>query len=353
MVKILSGKPVRQSLYFQVFFWVALFLFVTARNYGEHENPDFREMIIYDFCHWIFQIIGANFIYYILVRKYFDNRRYVEFSVYLLLSLYGISVINRLFIIYVAEPFFVSYPQDTLLSIFTDLKYLFFHYTLPIITGAFIFISVMFMLRYRNEKQNHEKLLKEKAELELQALKSRLNPHFLFNTLNNIYSLSLLDPEKTSESISRLSDILDYILYKGQDKMAAVSDELTIVNNYIELEKLRYDERLQLNLHTQLDSPNVIPPLIYLSLVENAFKHGAGKMSGGAEIYIDIKTTPEQSVLRVENTCPPNIENNAGGIGLDNMKEQLKLYYKNNFTFSILHNQNRFIVELITPAFHD
>ena len=67
MVKILSGKPVRQSLYFQVFFWVALFLLVTARNYGEHENPDFREMIIYDFCHWIFQIIGANFIYYILV----------------------------------------------------------------------------------------------------------------------------------------------------------------------------------------------------------------------------------------------------------------------------------------------
>jgi sensor histidine kinase YesM len=74
----------------------------------------------------------------------------------------------------------------------------------------------MFMLRYRNEKQNHEKLLKEKAELELRALKSRLNPHFLFNTLNNIYSLSLLDSEKTSESISRLSDILDYILYKGQ-----------------------------------------------------------------------------------------------------------------------------------------
>lgn len=74
--------------------------------------------------------------------------------------------------------FFVSYPQDTLVSIFTDLKYLLFHYTLPIITGAFIFISVMFMLRYRNEKQNHEKLMKEKTELELHALKSRLNPHF-------------------------------------------------------------------------------------------------------------------------------------------------------------------------------
>nr|WP_305050564.1 hypothetical protein [Elizabethkingia bruuniana] len=178
MIKPLSGNSVRQTVYFQIFFWIALFLLVTARNYGEHDNPDLQEMIIYDFCHWIFQIIGANFIYYILVRKYFDNKKYVAFSVYLLLSLYCISVINRLFIVYVAEPFFVSYPQDTLVSIFTDLKYLLFHYTLPIITGAFIFISVTFMLRYRNEKQNHEKLMKEKAELELHALKSRLNPHF-------------------------------------------------------------------------------------------------------------------------------------------------------------------------------
>lgn len=135
--------------------------------------------------------------------------------------------------------------------------------------------------------------------------------------------------------------------------MVTVSDELTIVNHYIELEKLRYDERLKLNLQTQLNSPNIIPPLIYLSLVENAFKHGAGKMTDGTEINIDIKTTPEESVLRIENTCPESMESNNKGIGLDNIKEQLKLYYNNNFTFSILHKQNKFMVELITPAFHD
>lgn len=121
------------------------------------------------------------------------------------------------------------------------------------------------------------------------CIKIPVESPFLFNTLNNIYSLSLLDSEKTSESISRLSDILDYILYKGQGRMVTVSDELIIVNHYIELEKLRYDERLKLNLQTQLNSPNIIPPLIYLSLVENAFKHGAGKMTDGAEINIDIK----------------------------------------------------------------
>lgn len=80
MIKPLSGNSVRQTVYFQIFFWIALFLLVTARNYGEHDNPDLQEMIIYDFCHWIFQIIGANFIYYILVRKYFDNKRYVAFQ---------------------------------------------------------------------------------------------------------------------------------------------------------------------------------------------------------------------------------------------------------------------------------
>ena len=76
-------------------------------------------------------------------------------------------------------------------------------------------------------------------------------------------------------------------------------------------------------------------------------------MMDGAEIYIDIKTTPEESVLRIENICSESMEINNRGIGLDNIKEQLKLYYNNNFTFSILHRQNRFIVELITPAFHD
>ncbi len=353
IVKIQPENSARQNIYFQLFFWTALFALGAVRNYAEHDQPEIREMLIYDFCHWIFQIAGANFIYGVLIRKYYDHKKYLLFIIYLLLFLYFISVANRLFIIYAAEPFFVDYPQDTVLSIFTDFRYLLFHYTIPVITAAFIFISVMFMLRYKNEKQTHALLRKEKAELELQALKSRLNPHFLFNTLNNIYALSLTDPEKTTASVGRLSDILDYILYKGQNKTVTVLEELNIVDNYIELEKLRYDERLTINVEKQLTTPNTIPPLLYLSLVENAFKHGAAKTRDEVLISISVRTEATGSVFIIENTCPKISEKNKEGIGLENIEEQLKHYYGDHFTFRILHERNKFTAELTTPAHHD
>lgn len=350
IVKIGTWKKYQSNIGFQILFWTALFLVVTARNYGEHDRADLGEVFFYDVCHWIFQILSANFIYYVLIRFFFDKKKYVLFNVLLIVSLYILAVINRFFIIYLAEPFFVNYPQDSIYSIFTDVRYLFICYIFPIITGVFIFISVMFMLRYKNEKQNTTKLLKEKAELELKALKAQLNPHFLFNTLNNIYSLSIINSGKTSESISRLSEILDYVLYKGQHKTVNVSDEISIIDDYIELEKLRYDERLKIFKTQKLNSENKIPPLLYLSLVENSFKHGAGKSVGDIEINIEIETNENQSVFRIKNTYSKILKSERESLGLNNIEEQLKIFYNNQFEFNILQNENWFSVEIITPA---
>ena len=340
----------KQNIYFQFFFWSILFLFVAAKDYEQYNPADLSEVISYDLCHWLFQIIGANFFYFILIRRFFDRRKYLMFSLYFVISVYLISVINRIFTVYVAEPFFADYPKDSLLSIVTDLKYLSFHYAFPIVTGAFVFISVMFMIRYKNEKQNTTQLLKERAELELKSLKAQLNPHFLFNTLNNIYSLSLISSEKTSESIIRLSDILDYILYKGGNKLVPVKDELRIIDDYIELERLRYDTGLQIRKVEKIGFPNMIPPLLYLSLVENAFKHGAGTMSNQVVITIFIETDEERSVFSIENTCVADEKGRDKGIGLSNIEEQLKLQYKNQFSFHILRENNIFKVEVTTPA---
>ncbi len=105
MMKLRPEIHIRQNIYFQLFFWIALFVFGIARTYGEYDGIIIRELVIYNFCHWIFQIIGANFIYYILIRYFFDRRKYVTFSIGLIISLYMISVINRIFIVYLAEPF--------------------------------------------------------------------------------------------------------------------------------------------------------------------------------------------------------------------------------------------------------
>lgn len=354
VMKIKSENQTRQTLSFQLLFWTALFVFGTVRIYGEYDGEISKEMIIYNFCHWIFQIVGANFIYFFLIRCFFDRKKYLEFSVYLILCLYTISVINRFFIVYIAEPLFTSEDKDSLLDIFTDIPYLLLHYTFPIISGAFIFISVMFIIRYKDEKEHTVQLQKEKTELELQSLKSQLNPHFLFNTLNNIYSLSISHSDKTSQSISQLSDMLDYILYNGQKKWVRISDEMDIIKHYIALEKLRYpDERLKITMHIALPSTNTIPPLLYLTLVENTFKHGAGKNPETTEIKINLKTDQQYSVFSIENTFTDHLKDHEKGIGLQNIERQLQYHYQGNFTFRVSNKNNIFKVEITTPAHYD
>ncbi|MBB6331004.1 two-component sensor histidine kinase [Chryseobacterium sediminis] len=353
-MKTPSQSQLRQTIYFQLFFWTALLLFGTAKMYGEYNGMIFKDVFLYNFCHWIFQIIGANFIYFILIRYFFDRKRYIEFSLYLIISLYLTSVMNRFFIVYIAEPLFINKLKDSVFDILTDIPYLLIHYTFTIISGAFIFISIMFFIRYKDEKGRTIKLQKEKTELELQSLKSQLNPHFLFNTLNNIYSLSISHSDKTSQSISQLSDILDYILHKGQKKWVTVSDELSILDDYIALESLRYhDERLNIEKHIRLNSPNTIPPLLYLTLVENAFKHGAGKSSETTEIKIDMETNDLHSVFKIENTFSSHQTADEKGIGLQNIQRQLQYHYQKNFTFSISQENNIFKVEITTPSHYD
>lgn len=348
-MKEIVDQKLRKEIGYQIVFWISLFLFGIIRNYGEHDNPNFREIFFYDVCHWIFQIIGANFIYFFLIRKYFEPKKYFLFAIYFIISMYILGVLNRIFIVHIAEPFFVDEPKNSLINILTDIKYLLFHYILPIISGAFIFISVMFMLRYKNEKQNTLQLQKEKSELELKSLKSQLNPHFLFNTLNNIYSLSIVNSNETSQSISRLSEILDYILYKGQKEVVSISEELKIIDDYIELEKLRYDERLKLTKNKDIKFPAFIPPLLYLSFVENAFKHGAEKTIGIAEIKISLETKTDFSIFKVENQYFEKQSDERMGIGLQNIKKQLDLYYRNQYSLEIKKDSNWFMIKLMTP----
>ncbi len=349
IVKKTSGEKLKNEIIRQAVFWIALFVFGIFRNYGEHEQPDFRELFYYDVCHWIFQIIGANWIYSVLIRQFFEAKRYFLFTVYFIGSIYILGVLNRLFIVYAAEPLFADYPQDRIYDIFTDIKYLLFSYILPVISGSFIFISMRFMLRYRDEKQNALQLQKEKSELELKALKAQLNPHFLFNTLNNIYSLSVTGSGAVPQSISRLSDILDYLLYHGQKEKVSIEQEIKIVKDYLALEKLRYDERLTVEVVENIGVPGLIPPLLYLSFVENAFKHGAEKISGHVTIRISVKTDEKSAVFTVDNPLLEKHQDTDTGIGLENIRRQLNLCYADQYSLEIKQASNRFAIQLITP----
>ena len=196
--------------------------------------------------------------------------------------------------------------------------------------SAFFFGIILYTHDLRKLKESAQLLRIEKQQAELNYLKSQTNPHFLFNTLNNIYSLARDKSDLAPESILRLSKILRFMLYEATGKYIAVEQELKILGDYIELEKLRYDESLSLNFnHDVEDMKQALPPLLLMPLVENAFKHGVSEMRGRAFIDIHLSIRQRHLLFVVKNssekmTSEKTVKEN---IGLSNLRRQLELLY--------------------------
>lgn len=195
----------------------------------------------------------------------------------------------------------------------------------------FFFGLILHTYNYRKLKQSAQQLLIEKQSAELSFLKSQTNPHFLFNTLNNIYSLTLDKSEKAPDSILRLSKILRYILYEAGGKFIAIEQEIKIINDYISLEELRYDSSLRINFNYDIeDLRQSLPPLLLIPLVENAFKHGTSETLIDPFIEIHISVKNRQLEMNVKNSsemlsADKQIKEN---IGIKNLRKQLELLYK-------------------------
>jgi len=188
----------------------------------------------------------------------------------------------------------------------------------------------------------------QKQQAELSYLKSQTNPHFLFNTLNNIYALARDKSDLAPESILRLSKILRFMLYETGGKYIYLEQEIKIIHDYIELEKLRYDESLRVNFNYEVDDmKRQIPPLLLIPLVENAFKHGVSETR--TDPFIDIQLSVKHDLLRME------INNSTGksqtewvlkeNIGLSNLRRQLELLYR-DYNLSVQPQESLFTANL-------
>ncbi|HEX9511858.1 MAG TPA: histidine kinase [Puia sp.] len=179
-------------------------------------------------------------------------------------------------------------------------------------------------------KQKAQQLLIEKQQAELNYLKSQTNPHFLFNTLNNIYSLARDKSDRTPETILRLSKILRYMLYEAGGPYIAIEQELKIIGDYISLEQLRYDDSLRINFNYDVeDMKQALPPLLLIPLVENAFKHGASETRNQPFVDIHLSVVKRQLAFFVRNSTEEfsgdgKVKEN---IGLSNLRRQLELLY--------------------------
>ena len=196
--------------------------------------------------------------------------------------------------------------------------------------SVFFFGIVRHIYDYRGLRLRAQQLQIEKQRAELNYLKSQTNPHFLFNTLNNIYSLARDKSDLAPESLLRLSKILRFMLYEASGEYISLERELKIISDYIALEKLRYDDSLRINYsHDIEDKQQAIPPLILIPLVENAFKHGASETRKDPFVDIHLSVSNRQLSFVVKNsvedaTVTTNVQEN---IGLSNLRRQLELLY--------------------------
>jgi LytS/YehU family sensor histidine kinase len=187
-------------------------------------------------------------------------------------------------------------------------------------------------------------------EAELQLLKAQIHPHFLFNTLNNLYGLTLEKSEEAPQLVLRLSEMLDYILYRCNEKRVLLSEEIKNLKNYIEIEKVRYSKNLELKLNFPKETgKNKIAPLILLPFIENAFKHGASNFAGEATIVFSIVLNNNQLEISLKNSKNEKNHKNShssSGIGLNNVKKRLEFLYPEKHILKIEDEADTFSVNL-------
>ena len=215
-------------------------------------------------------------------------------------------------------------------------------------------LGIKLYFRTRNDHKKLQALEKENLEQQLEYLKYQINPHFFMNTLNNIHALVDIDPEKAKGTILELSKMMRFVLYEGDKKGVPLSKEFEFIRHYIQLMKLRYTDKVKIAVDLPAEAPDkLIPPLMLITFIENAFKHG---ISYQHESVIDIKveishpsplTTHLLFSCRNSKADKPNEE--KGGVGLQNVKQRLNLLYDNNYTLKIQDESDVYSVDLTIP----
>ncbi len=220
-----------------------------------------------------------------------------------------------------------------------------------LVVGLVSFVSIL-NHHFGTDKKNKElqnKILETQLKImeqELHYLKMQIHPHFLFNTLNTIYGLALKQSKETPEIILKLSNLLDYILYQVNKPRVSLKEEILHIKEYIELEKIRFQDNLKVKLETnEIYDELEIAPMLMIPFVENAFKHGS-IVEGFLEIEIMVTVERDQLNFKIKNRSIGDNKNEHQGIGLENIRKRLELNYENKHELQIDNDDNWYTVSL-------
>ncbi len=331
-------------------FWLLVFLFSSITSSWYYSS--FNEIMITYTIRVLYQFVIAHFCIFILVPRLLDKnyKGLFAFAMFVLLFIAFFSCnVVRMFYLEIAFP--KTYANYLNLISDTSLIGRTFNVREFLSESMYLLYPTFLLLAYKfyTDQQQLLKLNEQKKTAELTALKNQLNPHFLFNTLNNLYALAFKKSDKTTQVIQKLSEILDYTLYGSNHKFVALQKEIELIENYIVLEKIRYDDRVLVTFKKELENNAEIAPLLLLTFVENAFKHGVIQELEEAFIKIEITQNSNEILFSIENSKPKSIISKTQvkeNIGLKNVKKQLELVYFKKHKLDIIETEKTYKVNL-------
>ncbi|MGE9314476.1 sensor histidine kinase [Niabella sp. CJ426] len=291
---------------------------------------------------WMLVIIAAFYFNYLIILPRVFNRINIFKAIAGLVVAYLFFILFRYFIEELIMSWFFhssNYP-DGVSPLYYAFDNLYFG-SLPVI------LSTFFWLIIRNIRlADHNRFIAEEQKItEIKFLKAQINPHFIFNTLNNIYSMVYFKAEGSLTAIQKLSNMMRFTTYQSQKDQIPLSDEMDYIKNYIELESLRHEAKDFVQWDLQVEEPTVlIPPYILSPFVENALKHGL--LSSATPICIHLKATSSYIHFSVVNYIGLQQKDSHQGIGIDNVSKRLEIYYPDRYQLDINRQEQQFIVHL-------
>ena len=343
---------VNRRLVAHLIFWlcVVVFLSLLFQVGGPGYWPIFKILMMLLPVH----IVYFYTLSYVVIPKYLYTRKFPQLAVILVLLAIVAGLAYRLIEILFADPYFLQEMRKlnplakwkkldgTFLQQLSNPEY-FIHALEQSNSVVWIGLVIKFVQMWHERKQMA-------LQSELNFLKSQIHPHFLFNTLNNLYALTLKQSDKSPEVVLGLSDILRYMLYECDSDNVALRRDVAIIQNYLTLERLRYGERLDLNFNLKGEiGDQPIAPLLMIPLIENAFKHGASEMMAEAWINIDLDVDDRKLKLKVSNGRPDPVNmagSPCGNIGLSNLRKRLELLYPQRHALTIFEEEDMYLVIL-------
>jgi len=325
--KIIQNR-VLQNVLFWVFFAVVPF----AMNLGHFGSPAnmYTDIQYYVECAFIGYVNNL-----LLMPKLFDKKKYFSYALSFIFLLVFITWLSGQITV-VLSP---NYPQNLLGAIYEAIDY-------------FIFLVAFgcghLVRSYIQQSKDISRLEEDKLSTEIDFLKSQINPHLLFNTLNTIYSYSLNQVSETPKMILKLSEIMRYMLYETNEDKVTLKKELDYIEDYVSLQKLRVKNRGEVIFNVSGDVANQsIAPMLLISFIENAFKHSMDSMASGIEIQIAIEVNVHSLKLCVINNYESNaLESKVGGIGMKNVAKRLELLYPNQHKLGVEDSGQSYKIEL-------